>query len=179
MKEITEDKKIIKKYFDYKKIILYDKNNQSKETIDKDNPLDSWTETRETIIFFEEVIPTLENNNTKTTFNHKIFKQIINTDRYGNQTASKEKELIEEWKTIEEIVDCQDQTEDKGDKIIYKHFKKKITIYKNGNKTEGEPYYVGENEVAKPPPVVIINNPPSGGHSGNFIKKTFRKFKKW
>ena len=45
MKEITEDKKIIKKYFDYKKTIHYDKNNQSKETIDKDNPLDSWTET--------------------------------------------------------------------------------------------------------------------------------------
>ena len=177
MKETKEDNKIIKKYYDYKKIIHYDRNNQSKETIYRENPLDSWTETQETIILPEEVIPTVENNNTKTTFHHKIFKQTIFTDRYGNQKASKDKELIEEWKTIEEIVDCEDQKEDKGNKIIYKHFKKKITTDRNGNKTEGEQYYAGENEVVKPAPVVVHqhhyhHNP---GPS-NFFSKTFRAF---
>ena len=177
MKETKEENKIIKNYYDYKKIIHYDRNSQTKETIDREKPLDSWIETQETVTLPEEITTIIENNNTKTTFNHKIYKQIIFTDRYGKQTASKDKELIEEWKTIEEIVNCPDISEDKGDKIIHKHYKKKITTDRYGNKTEGEPYFVDQNEVAKPAPVVVHHHHyEGGGGGGNFFSKVFRTF---
>ena len=177
MKETKEENKIIKNYYDYKKIIHYDRNSQTKETIDREKPLDSWIETQETVTLPEEITTIIENNNTKTTFNHKIYKQIIFTDRYGKQTASKDKELIEEWKTIEEIVNCPDISEDKGDKIIHKHYKKKITTDRYGNKTEGEPYFVDKNEVAKPAPVVVHHHHyEGGGGGGNFFSKVFRTF---
>ena len=177
MKETKEENKIIKNYYDYKKIIHYDRNSQTKETIDREKPLDSWIETQETVTLPEEITTIIENNNTKTTFNHKIYKQIIFTDRYGKQTASKDKELIEEWKTIEEIVNCPDISEDKGDKIIHKHYKKKITTDRYGNKTEGEPYFVDQNEVAKPAPVVVHHHHHHvGGGGGNFFSKVFRTF---
>ena len=107
----------------------------------------------------------------------KIIILKLFTDRYGKQTASKDKKLIEEWKTIEEIVNCPDISEDKGDKIIHKHYKKKITTDRYGNKTEGEPYFADQNEVTKPAPVVVHHHHHhGGGGGGNFFSKVFRTF---
>jgi GTP-binding protein EngB required for normal cell division len=152
MNEIVEENKIIKKFFDFKKIIHIDRNNQKTEKIDKENPLDSWIETQETITLPEEVNTTVEelpNNNTKITFNHKIFKQIVYTDRNGNKTLNKDKELIDEWNTYEETANDEDKIEESGNVKLIKHFKKKIKTDRNGEKKEEEPYFVNEDRVEK------------------------------
>ena len=147
MKEVTEENKIIKNFFDYKKIIHIDRNNQRSETIYRENPLDSWTETQEIVTLPEQVTSIVNNN--KTTFNHKIYKQTIYTDRNGNKSSNIEKQLIDEWNTYEEIVNCEDKVEETGNITLMKHYKKKVRTDRNGATTEEEPYFVNEDRIEK------------------------------
>lgn len=167
MNEVSEENKIIKKFFDYKKITHIDRNNQSSETIDRENPLDAWTETQETVTLPEEVTSTVDNN--KTTFNHKIYKQTIYIDRNGNKSSNIDKLLIDEWNTYEEIINCEDKLEVIGNITLIKHYKKKVKTDRNGVITEEEPYFVNQDRIEKQVEVREVHHHHHDSGGGCFI----------